>query len=197
MNKKFNIGGNCAPKMSQVWDKIKRIVKTMENRWTKKETLRPADEQKTETHLLEQLGSLGLLLLLLPSLALPQLRSCDRRDKIRNQGAIHPTVTLKKKKKHFTYSFISLSLFYTVLHFSGFILLTVYSLQGKFSPLSWSTHSLTTDADIAILTLFKFIFQHVKNGQECEVWCNWKQQQYSKQNEVVLYWYWSKPHFDY
>ena len=136
MNKKFNIGGNCAPKMSQVWDKIKRIVKTMENRWTKKETLRPADEQKTETHLLEQLGSLGLLLLLLPSLALPQLRSCDRRDKVRNQGAIHPTVSLKKKKKKAFYLFIyfSILVLYRTALFRLYSFDCVLAARQVFSP---------------------------------------------------------------
>ena len=32
-----------------------------------------------------------------------------------------------------------------------------YLLLGKFSPLTWSAHSLTTIADVAILTLFNFI----------------------------------------
>ena len=43
---------------------------------------------------------------------------------------------------------------------------------GEFSPLTWPACSLTTVADVAILTVFNFILPALGEWQEFDIWCH-------------------------
>ena len=49
---------------------------------------------------------------------------------------------------------------------------TMYLLPDEFSPLTWPARSLTTVADVAILTLFNFILPALGEWLECDIWCH-------------------------